>query len=277
MRRIGQGTVGRARPGEGYSLAMVTPGSGRLIAAEFVGTTIVMLAGPGLLVIDPGVGRLELALGYGLATAIAIGVIGAVANPMFSLALWFAKSISNRELLCDWAGQVLGAIVGALLLFGLNDLDRFTTGINGWQPGDSVDTGVDLGLHVTGFANLGIVIGAELLIATLLVVILLSAIEEQRSNAVAAAFVGGGVTLAALFLAPISGVGINPARSLAMAIFADTDPNALGQVWVFVLLPMIAAFAGLFIWLAISETRIDETLLDDTFVEDIADVITGDD
>ena len=83
---------------------MITPGSGRLIAAEFVGTTIVMLAGPGLLVIDPQIGRLELALGFGLATAIAIGVIGAVANPMFSLALWFAKSISN--------GYPMGAVVG---------------------------------------------------------------------------------------------------------------------------------------------------------------------
>ena len=52
-----------------------------------------------------------------------------------------------------------------------------------------------------------------------------------------------------------------------MAIFADTDPNALGQVWVFVLVPMLASFAGLLVWLAISEATIDDTILDETFVD----------
>src|SRR5829696_8329755 len=134
---------------------MLTPGWGRNVAAEFVGTTIVMIGGPGLIVI-----------GFGLATAISIGAIGAVANPMFSFALWFARGIRGSELLFDWLGQFLGALFGALVLFGLNDADRFTAGINGWQPGDSVPPGVDLDLHVTGFANLGVVMGAELLVCT---------------------------------------------------------------------------------------------------------------
>ena len=257
---------------------MIEPGAGRLIAAEFVGTTIVMLTGPGLLVLArDDVGRLELAIGFGLATAIAIGVIGALANPMFSLAVWLARGITGRELLCDWVGQLLGGIFGAALIFGLNDLDRFTSGTNGWEPGDSVDRGLDLDIHLTGFADVGVVIAAELLIGVVVVIVLLSAIREQRSNAATAAFVGAGVTVASLFLFPISGIGINPARSLGMAIFADTDPNALGQVWVFILIPLVAAFAGMLVWLAISEATIDETVLDDTFVEDITDIVTDDD
>jgi aquaporin Z len=257
---------------------MVEPGSWRLIAAEFVGTTIVMLAGPGVVVLGGDeISRLETAIGFGLATAIAIGVIGALANPMFSLAAWFARGISGRELVCDWVGQFLGAIFGAALVFGLNDLDRFEVGTNGWQPGDSVASGVDLDIHLTGFADVGVVIAAELLIGVLVVVVLLSAIREQRSNAAVAAFVGGGVVVASLFLFPISGIGINPARSLGMAIFADTDPNALGQVWVFIVIPVVAAFCGMLVWLAISEATIDETVLDDTFVEDITDMVTGDD
>jgi aquaporin Z len=257
---------------------MVEPSSWRLIAAEFVGTTIVMLAGPGVLVLGGDeVGRLETAISFGLATAIAIGVIGALANPMFSLAVWFARGISGRELLCDWVGQFLGAIFGAALVFGLNDLDRFTVGTNGWEPGDSVDRGVDLDIHLTGYANVGVVIAAELLIGIVVVVVLLSAVREQRSNAATAAFVGAGVVVASLFLFPISGFGINPARSLGFAIFADTDPNALGQVWVFILIPLLAAFCGMLVWLAISDATIDETVLDDTFVEDVTDLVTGDD
>jgi aquaporin Z len=237
------------------------------VAAEFVGTTLVMLGGPGLIVLGRDINRVEFAIGIGLATAISIAVIGAVANPMFSFALWFARAIRGTELLFDWLGQFLGALFGALVLFGLNDADRFVAGVNGWQPGDSVPAGVDLDLHVTGFANLGVVMGAELLVCTLIVVVLLSSIEEQPSNAVTGAFVGGAMTLGALFLFPISGAGLNPASSLAMAIFADVDPNALGQVWVFVVVPLLASFAGLLVWLLISEATADDTVLDETFVD----------
>jgi aquaporin Z len=246
---------------------MTSSGRGRNVAAEFVGTTIVMLGGPGLVVLGREVGRLEFAIGFGIATAISIGVIGAVANPMFSFALWFARGLKGTELLLDWLGQFLGAIFGAAILFGLHDADRFATGTNGWQPGDSVPSGVDLDVHVTGFADLGVVMGAELAVCTLVVVVLLSAIREQRSNAAAAAFVGGAITIASLFLFPISGAGLNPASSLAMAIFADTEPNALGQVWVFLVVPMLASFAGLLVWLAISDVTIDDTILDETFVD----------
>src|SRR5262245_45046055 len=193
---------------------MMSPGWGRNVGAEFVGATIVMLGGPGLIVLGREVNRFEFAIGFGLATAISIAVIGAVANPMFSLALWFARAIRGSELLFDWLGQLLGALFGALVLFGLNDADRFISGVNGWQPGDSVPPGVDLDVHTTGWANLGVVMGAELLICTLIVVVLLAAIDEHPSSAVSAAFVGGVTTLGALFLFPISGAGLNPASSL---------------------------------------------------------------
>ena len=250
--------------------------TGRNVAAEVVGTTVVMLGGPGLLVLGDDVGTLGVALGFGLATALAIGVIGAVANPMFSLALWFSRGITGRELLGDWAGQLIGGLFGGALLFGLNDATRLATGTNGWEPSDDVALGVDLGVNPTGFAELGVVLAAELVLGTVIVVVLLSSISQQRSNAAMAAFTGGAVSLASLFLLGISGMGVNPARSLGAAVFADTDPNALGQVWVFVLLPIAAAFAGTLVWLMIDDATIDETVFDDTFLEDVSDAITGD-
>lgn len=269
-------------PGEGYAPAMhetapSEPTAGRNVAAELVATTLVVLAGPGLLVLgNDDVGTLGVALGFGLATAIAIGVLGAVGNPMFSLALWFTRSISGRELLGDWLGQFLGAIVGGALLFGLNDASRLTTGTNGWEPSDDVTVGVDLGLNPSGFAELGVVLAAELVLGTLVVVILLSSIAQLRSNAAIAAFTGAAVAVATLLLLGLSGAGLNPARSLGVAVFADTDPGALGQVWVFVLVPVAAAFAGTLLWLLIDDATIDETVFDDSFLEDAADAVTGD-
>ena len=244
----------------------------RLASAEFVGTTLVVLGGPGLLVLGgPEIGTTGVAIGFGISLAVAIGVLGAVANPMFSLALWLAKAISLKEAVSDWVGQLLGGVFGGAVLWGLSNTTGLTTGVNGWQPGNGVDSGVDLGVTTGPFAELGVVLAAELVFATLLVTVLLSAIREQRSNAATAAFVGATATVATLFLLPISGSGLNPARSLGTAIFADTSPNALGQVWLFIVVPIVAAVAGLLVWLAIDEATIDDTVFDDTIVETIAD------
>ncbi|MEO6653895.1 MAG: aquaporin [Ilumatobacteraceae bacterium] len=256
---------------------MTETSTGRLAGAEFVGTVIVMLGGPGLLILGGDqIGSLGVALGFGASIAIAIGAIGAVANPMFSLALWFSKGIATRELLADWVGQFVGAIFGALLIFGMNDTTRFTSATNGWQPGDPVDSGVDLGIHLSGFADLGVVLAAELVLGTIVVVVLLSAISQLLSNSAVAALTGTAYAVATLFLLNLSGAGINPARSLGTALFADTDPNALVQVWVFILVPVAAAFAGTLVWLAIDEATIDDTRFDDTFLETAGDAVTHD-
>jgi aquaporin Z len=249
---------------------------GRLVGAEFVGTTIVMLGGPGLMIVGgDDIGTLGIAVGFGASIAIAIGVVGAVANPMFSLALWFSKGITTREAVSDWVGQLLGGIFGAALIFGINDMNRFTTGVNGWDPG-RLDEGVDLGVSLSGFADLGVVLAAELALSTIVVVVLLSSISQQRSNSAMAAFTGAATTIGALFLLGVSGAGMNPARSIGAAVFADTDPNALGQVWAFVAVPIVAAFAGTLIWLAIDDATIDDTVFDDSFLEDVSDAITND-
>lgn len=255
---------------------MEQEGRARNIAAEFVGTTIVVLGGPGLMVLADQPDPLAVAIGTGIATAIAIGVIGAVANPMFSLALWFARAIPSRTLVADWVGQVLGGMFGAALIFGLNDTTRLAVGTNGWEPTDDIADGVELGLNVSGFAGMGVVLAAELLLGAIVVVVLLSSISQQRANAVMATFTGAAVSLATLLLLDVSGAGINPARSLGVAVFADTDPNALAQVWAFVLVPLVAAFAGTMIWLAIDDATIDDTVFDDTVLEDAIDAVTGD-
>jgi aquaporin Z len=238
-------------------------GPGRNIAAEFVGTTILMLGGPGLIVLgSSSIGPLGIAVGFGVAVAISIGVIGAVANPMFSLALWFSKGITLGEAVGDWIGQFLGALFGAAVIFGLNDTGRLTRGVNGWDR--------------SGFGELGVVLAAEFVLSVVVVVVLLSSISQHRSNGAVAAFTGAGYALGTLFLLDLSGSGMNPARSFAVAVFADTQPNALGQVWVFVVVPVVAAFAGTLVWLAIDDATIDDTIFDDSVLEDVADAVTGD-
>lgn len=249
---------------------------GRIFGAEFVGTVLVMLGGPGLLILGGELSPLAIAFGFGASMAIAIGVIGAVANPMFSLALWFARAIPSRELVGDVVGQLAGGIVGGFVIYALNNTTRFELGTVGWAVSNGTDEGVDLGLTTGRFAEMGSVIAAELLIGTILVTVLVGAIREQKSNATVAAFVGSAYGLCTLFLLHMSGAGINPARALGTAVFADTDPSALAQVWPFLVFPVVSAFAGVMIWIGIDDDTIDDTIFDDTIVEDATDLVTGD-
>ena len=240
----------------------------RNVFAEFVGTVLVMLAGPGLLILGgDAVGTIGAAIGFGAATALAIGVIGAVANPMFSLALFFARGIDGHQLITDLIGQVLGGIAGAAVIWGMNGAVRPSVGSNGWEPTS------DVGLQLTGFSTFGTVIAAELVIGIVITVVLLMSIGQELPETAVAAFTGLAVTVGALFLLPISGFGANPARSVGAAIFADVDPNALGQLWVFVIVPLVASFGGMLVWLGIDDATVDDTVFDDTILDDAADAI----
>lgn len=233
----------------------------RNVASELVATVVVMLCGPGLIVLG-GADRLTAAIGFGLAAAIAIGALGAVANPAFSLALLVVREITPREATSDWIGQFAGGVIGGLIIFGIDDLTRSPVGANGWGR--------------NGFAELGSVVSAELVFGVLVVLVLLASMAQGLSRAAVAAFTGAAVTVAHLVVIPIDGGGLNPARSVGSALFTDVDPAALTQVWVFVLVPLVASVAAVFVWLLIDDAEVDDTIFDETFVDDAHDAITGD-
>lgn len=243
--------------------APVPAGLSRNVVTELVGTLIVMLAGPGLIVLSDGKATdLAVALSFGAGLAIAIGVIGAVANPAFTLALLFVREISLRDAVGDWAGQFAGGIVGAAAIWGINDQTRSSIGSNGWDR--------------SGFSELGSVIAAELVFTIIVVIVLLSAVSQGLSKASIAGFTGLAYAIGHLVLLGIDGGGMNPARSLGSAVFSDTDPNALGQVAVFVIVPMLAAVAAVFVWLLIDDAEVDDTIFDETFLDDMQNAATGD-
>lgn len=236
----------------------------RNVGSESTATALLMLAGPGLIVLGGSrVDTLAVALSFGAALAIAIGVLGAVANPALSLALVIVREISWREAAGDWIGQFAGAIVGGAVIWGINDTTRVPDGANGWDRG--------------GLSELGSVVAAELVFMIVVVVVFLSAISQGLSTVAIAGFTGLTYAVAHLVLLDISGAGLNPARSLGSAIFSDGDPNPLAQVIVFVVVPLVAAVAAVFIWLAIDDAEVDDTIFDETFVDTLGDRIDGTD
>ncbi|MDQ1556019.1 MAG: aquaporin, partial [Actinomycetota bacterium] len=57
-----------------------------------------------------------------------------------------------------------------------------------------------------------------------------------------------GLTLTVIHLVaiPVSNASVNPARSIATAIYGGGD--ALGQLWVFILAPLVGAAIAGFTW-----------------------------
>ena len=135
--------------------------------------------------------------------------------------------------------QVLGAIAGAAILYLIlsGKASGWTGGLgqNGWGPGY-------LGEYNLASAFVYEVVGTFLFLVCILGV-------TQRGAPVELAGIAIGLTLIAIHLVGINitGTSVNPARSLGPAIVgAATNPQALAQVWLFIVAPLIGAgIAGL--------------------------------
>ena len=98
----------------------------RRFAAELMGTFWLVFGGCGSAVLaasgpDVGIGPLGVSLAFGLTVltmAYAIGhVSGCHLNPAVSIGLWAGKRFPSRELLAYIVAQVVGALLGATVLY----------------------------------------------------------------------------------------------------------------------------------------------------------------
>ncbi len=92
--------------------------------------------------------------------------------------------------------------------------------------------------------NLVSVVITEIVLTAVFLFVILGTTAKRAAVGFAGLSIGLALTLIHLISIPISNTSVNPARSLGVAWFAGTD--ALAQVWVFILAPVIgAAIAGL--------------------------------
>jgi len=217
------------------------PTLSRIAIAEFVGTLVLMIIGPGTAILAADVvGPLGVSLAFGfalLAMAYAIGdVSGCHINPAVTLAFLVSGKLDIARAAYYWVAQVAGAIVGGLLLYiitegGDDALDN--TGVfaaNGW--GDKIGSGF----------GLGAVIVVEIVFTALLIFVVLSTTTSRFPPGFTGLAVG--ITLAMIHLAtiPVDNTSVNPARSIGAAVFSGGD--AMSQLWAFILWPLVGGIAG---------------------------------
>lgn len=225
--------------------------------AEFLGTMILVFFGTGVAVVTGGftggigagfLGVVAIALAFGLtivAGAYAIGHIsGCHVNPAVSLGVLVAGRMSVKDFVGYVISQVIGAFAGTGLL---NSVVKSSTTLQGYgADGYGVLSGVGL--------SMGGAFIVETFLTFVFVLVILGVTASEKTSALAGLVIGATLTLVHLIGIPLTGTSVNPARALAPAVF--TGGEALSQVWLFIVAPLLGgAIAAIFhrAWFSVKE------------------------
>jgi aquaporin Z len=214
------------------------------LAAEFLGTFWLVLGGCGSAVLaaafpELGIGFMGVALAFGLTVltgAYALGPIsGAHFNPAVSIRLWAGGRFPGRDLSAYIIAQVVGAIVGAGVLY------LIATGKTGFDvAGGFASNGY--GLHSPGGYSLTAAVVSEIVMTFMFLVVILGATHARAPVGFAGIAIGLALTLIHLISIPVTNASVNPARSTGPAVFVGGW--ALAQLWMFWVAPIAGAVIG---------------------------------
>jgi aquaporin Z len=180
-----------------------------------------------------------------MALAYAFGpVSGAHFNPAVTLGLVAAGRFETSDVVGYIIAQCLGGIVAAavfVFLIGTGTAPDLARVSNGWGTLSAANAGV-VSVFIT-----------EVVMTAFFLVVITAVGARPATIVFAPIAVGLALTAIHLMAIPISNASVNPARSLATALFGGT--TALGQLWLFWVAPIIGGLLGGAIgkWLLASE------------------------
>ncbi|MEP2029338.1 MAG: aquaporin Z [Paracoccaceae bacterium] len=210
--------------------------------AEFIGTFTLVLLGCGSAVIAGDlIGFAGISFAFGLALigmAYGIGAVsGCHINPAVTLGVVAAGRMSFSEAIPYMIAQVAGAIVAALILMmivkgqaGGYDVAAAGLGQNGWGTG------------YNGEYSMGAAFIFEAVATFLFLVVILGATGAGAPAAMAGLAIGLALVVIHLVGINVTGVSVNPARSIGPALFVGGA--ALSQLWLFIVAPIVGAVAA---------------------------------
>lgn len=214
--------------------------------AELFGTLVLVLMGCGSAVLaGKHVGFLGISFAFGLSVvsmAYAIGhVSGCHINPAITISMLVTGKISGKDAAVYIIAQILGGIAGAGLLFliaaGKADYTLATTGLGQNGLAEASPDGYT--------ASSGLI--AEIVLTTIFLVVVHGSTSRNSGNpGFAGLAIGLSLTLIHIVGIPITGVSVNPARSIGPALFVGGA--ALSSLWVFIVGPIVGGLIGAGIW-----------------------------
>lgn len=200
----------------------------RRLFAESFGTFLLVLVAAGGAVLDAktqSIGRVASVTAPGLLVMAVILFMGAVSgahlNPVVSVAFALRRDFQWRRVPGYLAAQLVGGVLACVFLRAMFG----TPGqLGATRPGP-------------GFTSTQALLMEAVLTLGLVSTILGTASTAQNVGPLAALAVGGYIVLAGLWAGPVSGVSMNPTRSLA----PDLVRGDLHGVWPYLLGPLVGS------------------------------------
>ncbi|WP_344736981.1 aquaporin Z, partial [Microbacterium awajiense] len=220
------------------------------LVAEALGTLLLVFGGVGTALFASGfpygdaanplgVGFVGVALAFGLTVVVGAYAWGPVSGAHFNPAITLGLAASGRfpwkDTIAYIIAQLVGGVVGTTLIVLIGVFGPGTW-LADAQNGGFASNG--FGDHSPGGFGLGAAIVIEILLTAVFVLIILGVTHPTRGNALLAPLaIGLTLTLIHLISIPIDNTSVNPARSIASAIYGG--PDALAQLWVFIVFPIV--------------------------------------
>lgn len=213
--------------------------------AELFGTMVLVLIGCGSAVIAGGnIGFLGISFAFGIAVLVMVYTIGPISgchiNPAITISMFAIGKINFKDTVFYVLFQIIGAIIGAAILFFIaSGLDGYSAAVNGLGQNG-------YGIHSPGKYSMISGLIAEIVFTAIFLFVILGATHKNALSGFAGIAIGLALFLIHIVVIPITGTSVNPARSIGPALFVGGE--ALSQLWLFIVAPIIGGLIGAFIW-----------------------------
>ena len=199
----------------------------RKFIAEVIGTFIVVVFATGSVVIDAKLngilGVTFIAFAPFVGVVIGVYLFGKISmahfNPAVTLGYLITRHIRSTQLAYYFTAEIVGALLASLFV-------KYFIGSEAHLGANSFNHSYPILF----------VFGIEVLASFLLMAVILAVVYTKGLRGFGGVAIGGIIALNILFLSFISGVSMNPARSLAPALLS----GALGDLWLY----LSATFVG---------------------------------
>lgn len=226
----------------------------RIFVAELIGTMILILGGPGTVIFGQflgfDIGVLGVSLAFGLSLLCAAYLFGHISgchiNPAVTIGMWALKRTPGKEVPSYIFGQIVGAAIGAVILWGILESGDNTIPKKGTIK--LLFSGASNGYaeHSPGGFHLGAVIIAEIVFTALFILVIAGTTRGSAIAGFAGIPIGLMLALIHMISIPIDNTSVNPARSFSTVIFGQSW--GWEQLWVFIVFPIIGGLIGAGIW-----------------------------
>lgn len=232
----------------------------RKLMAELIGTMVLVIVAVGVATLSFGfhfaglsrsAGIVATALAFGLVLVALVYAIGPISgchvNPAVTIGFVTSGRMKIVEGLGYWVAQVVGAILGALVLWGI-------------FSGSPIYSTSRQGLGTDGYGKYSMIhlgesgaFGAEVVLTFIFVMVVLFATSKISMEGFAGIAIGLALAVVHLIGIPLTGTSVNPARSIGPALIVGGP--ALSQLWLFIVAPLLGGAAAAVVYSILSSDR----------------------